>query len=156
LGEVPQFRGKEKHMQTGRRSAWCIALAALYLLTYSAPGLAQESSSTDTSSAQTLTTIHNFNGTDGHLPYAALAQATDGNLYGTTYYGGAGGSGNVFKVSPTGTLKTVYSFCSYETIFKITLSGALTTLYIFCSQSGCTDGEYPAAGHQREPVRNNG
>ena len=101
-----------------------MALAALYLLTYSAPGLAQESPSTDISSAQTLTTIHNFNGTDGHLPFAALAQATDGNLYGTTYYGGAGGSGNVFKVSPTGTLKTAYSFCS---------------------ERDCADGEYSYA-----------
>jgi len=111
-------------MQTDRRSAWCMALAALYLLMYSAPGLAQESPSTDISSAQTLTTIHNFNGTDGHLPFAALAQATDGNLYGTTYYGGAGGSGNVFKVSPTGTLKTAYSFCS---------------------ERDCADGEYSYA-----------
>ena len=32
------------------------------------------------------------------------------------------------------------------TIFKITLSGTLTTLYNFCSQSGCTDGQYPAGG----------
>jgi uncharacterized repeat protein (TIGR03803 family) len=32
------------------------------------------------------------------------------------------------------------------TIFKITLSGTLTTLYNFCSQSGCPDGQYPAAG----------
>ena len=31
------------------------------------------------------------------------------------------------------------------TVFKITPSGTLTTLYSFCSQSGCTDGEYPVA-----------
>ncbi len=30
------------------------------------------------------------------------------------------------------------------TIFKITLSGTLTTLYNFCSQSGCADGQYPS------------
>jgi len=33
-----------------------------------------------------------------------------------------------------------------RTIFKITLSGTLTTLYNFCSQSGCTDGQYPGGG----------
>jgi uncharacterized repeat protein (TIGR03803 family) len=117
-------RTRRKHMQTGRRSAWCMALATLYLLPYSTPGLAQESSSTDTSSAQTLTTIHNFNGTDGYLPFAALTQATDVNLYGTTYYGGASGSGNLFKVTTAGRLKTAYSFCS---------------------ESDCADGEYTYA-----------
>jgi uncharacterized repeat protein (TIGR03803 family) len=32
------------------------------------------------------------------------------------------------------------------TVFKITPSGTLTTLYSFCSQSGCTDGETPTRG----------
>ena len=32
------------------------------------------------------------------------------------------------------------------TVFKITLSGTLTTLYRFCSKSGCRDGDYPYAG----------
>ena len=32
------------------------------------------------------------------------------------------------------------------TVFKITPSGTLTTLYSFCAQSGCTDGEFPLAG----------
>ena len=32
------------------------------------------------------------------------------------------------------------------TVFKITPSGILTTLYTFCSQSGCTDGGGPAGG----------
>ena len=32
------------------------------------------------------------------------------------------------------------------TIFKITASGALTTLYSFCAQASCTDGAYPYAG----------
>jgi uncharacterized repeat protein (TIGR03803 family) len=31
------------------------------------------------------------------------------------------------------------------TIFKITPNGTLTTLYSFCSESGCTDGKSPAA-----------
>jgi uncharacterized repeat protein (TIGR03803 family) len=32
------------------------------------------------------------------------------------------------------------------TIFKITLSGALTTLHSFCSQNECTDGSSPEGG----------
>jgi uncharacterized repeat protein (TIGR03803 family) len=52
-----------------------------------------------------------FNGTDGNGPYAALVQATDGNLYGTTSEGGTGFiAGTVFKMTPTGTLLTLYSF----------------------------------------------
>ena len=39
--------------------------------------------------AQTFTTLHSFDYTDGANPYAGLLQSTDGKLYGTTYYGGA-------------------------------------------------------------------
>jgi len=68
-----------------------------------------------------LTTLHSFDSTDGGIPSAGLVQATDGNFYGTTLYGGAKGAND-------------------GTIFKITPSGKLTTLYSFCSQSDCTDG----------------
>ena len=76
----------------------------------------------------TLTTLYNVCSQsgcpDGNYLYAALIQAKDGDLYGIMQVGGAHGSG---------------------TIFKITLSGALTTLYSFCSQPACADGQYPAA-----------
>jgi uncharacterized repeat protein (TIGR03803 family) len=64
------------------------------------------------SSAQTFTTLANFNGTNGRTPVGALAQGTDGNLYGTTRDGGAYSNGRVFRVTPTGTLTTIYSFCA--------------------------------------------
>ena len=124
-------------------------------------------------------TLASFNFTDGAVPYAGLIQATNGNLYGTTQIGGAGGEGTIFQITPSGTLTTLYSFCSQSncadgevpyagliqatkgdlygtttvggthdegTVFKITPAGTLTTLYSFCSQSECADGAEPYAG----------
>jgi uncharacterized repeat protein (TIGR03803 family) len=82
-------------------------------------------------SAQTFTALVTFDGTDGSFPVGSLVQGTDGNLYGATYLGGSstycgsGGCGTVFKITPSGTLTTIYSFCP---------------------QSGCTDGEFPYSG----------
>src|SRR5208283_4207146 len=63
--------------------------------------------------------------TDGDTPRGGLIQATDGNLYGTTNDGGSNGFGTVFKITPSGTL---------------------TTLYNFCSEPDCPDGTYPETG----------
>lgn len=77
--------------------------------------------------AGTFSTLYSFcnqlNCPDGALPEAELVQGTDGNFYGTTYEGGA-------NCIPAG--------CG--TVFKITQTGKLTTLYSFCSQAECTDG----------------
>ncbi len=62
---------------------------------------------------------------DGGIPHSGLTLGTDGNFYGTTYFGGTGSSGTVFKITP---------------------SGSLTTLHSFCSQSNCPDGAGPVAG----------
>jgi uncharacterized repeat protein (TIGR03803 family) len=48
----------------------------------------------------------------GSTPYADVIQGLDGNLYGTTTSGGANGEGTVYKLTPSGTLTTIYSFCS--------------------------------------------
>jgi len=88
----------------------------------------------------TLATLYNFcsqtNCTDGGTPNAPLIQATDGNFYGSTTYGGA----NVNSASCV----AQSSFCG--TVFEITASGTLTTLYNFCSQTNCTDGSSPQLG----------
>ncbi len=65
---------------------------------------------------------------DGAYPVAGLVQGRDGNLYGTTTYFGTG---------------QYPSHARAGTIFRITPSGALTTLYSFCSQSSCDDGDTP-------------
>jgi uncharacterized repeat protein (TIGR03803 family) len=62
---------------------------------------------------------------DGSFP-EGLVQGSDGNFYGTTNTGGSQDS-------------------NAGTVFKLTQSGNLTTLYTFCSQggTGCADGESP-------------
>src|SRR5262249_50663939 len=62
---------------------------------------------------------------DGSNPRAGVVIDAQGNLYGTTFHGGAQNAGVVFKVTP---------------------AGSETVLYSFCSQSGCTDGSHPQAG----------
>src|SRR5260370_21862995 len=57
----------------------------------------------------TFTVLANFYGNDGANPYAGLIQATDGNFYGTTGYGGAHNPGVVFKITPGGKLTTLHS-----------------------------------------------
>jgi uncharacterized repeat protein (TIGR03803 family) len=81
---------------------------------------------------QTFTSLLSFDGSDGNYPESALAQGTDGNLYGTTQAGGAN-KGNC-----------VNGGCG--TVFKITPAGALTTIYNFCAQTNCDDGAYPLPG----------
>jgi uncharacterized repeat protein (TIGR03803 family) len=76
----------------------------------------------------TLTTLYSFCAqtgcADGSAP-SALVQGTNGSFYGTTYNGGVYTGGTVFKITPGGTL---------------------TTLYSFCAQTNSTDGFYPYAG----------
>jgi uncharacterized protein (TIGR03437 family) len=148
----------------------------------------------------TLTTLYSFcpqlvNGgcPDGFDPLTGLVQAANGDFYGTMSDGGVG-RGIVFEITPSGTMTTIYTFCSqsqgavpcsdgagpaaalvqatdgdfYGTtsyggannpdyypndyfpngggaIFQITPSGTLTTLYSFCAQNGCADGGSPVA-----------
>ena len=53
---------------------------------------------------------------DGANPsLATLLQNADGDFYGTTYGGRGRGLRTVFKITPSGTLTTLYSFCSQVT-----------------------------------------
>jgi len=62
-----------------------------------------------------INTLYNFcsqsNCADGANPVAGLVQTADGTLYGTAFGGGTSGSGTVFKITPRGTLTTLYTFC---------------------------------------------
>src|ERR1017187_409046 len=141
----------------------------------------------------TYTSLYSFGGSpnDGANPEAGLVQGSDGNFYGTTYDGGStncstiygAGCGTVFRISPSGTETTLYSFGSsptdgvnpqaglvqgsdgnfygttfaggvtstnceycygYGTVFRISPSGTFTSLYSFGNSP--TDGFEPQAG----------
>jgi uncharacterized repeat protein (TIGR03803 family) len=81
----------------------------------------------------TLTTLYSFcsqtNCADGAYPVGGLVQGVDGNFYGTT----------------CGTLCNVGLGNTHGTVFKMTPGGTLTTLYTFCAQGSCSDGAYPNA-----------
>ncbi|MCP5519052.1 MAG: hypothetical protein H7A45_17550 [Verrucomicrobiales bacterium] len=46
--------------------------------------------------------VHLFTGSGGERPYGSVVMDTDGILYGTTAYGGAGDRGVVYRVKPDG------------------------------------------------------
>lgn len=46
-----------------------------------------------------FSTLSSFNGTNGALAYGGITLDGSGNLFGTTYTGGAGGSGTVFEIT---------------------------------------------------------
>jgi uncharacterized repeat protein (TIGR03803 family) len=87
--------------------------------------------------AGALTTLYAFCSksacADGGNPRGGLIQATDGNFYGTTDLAGAYGYGTLFKITPTGNLTSLYSFCSQGTF------------------ANCGDGAEPVAALLQNP-----
>ena len=70
-----------------------------------------------------LTRIFTFNGTNGLTPSGALTLGSDGNLYGTTLYGGTNGSFGVIPILN-------------GTIYNITTNGVFTKLFAFNGTNG--------------------
>jgi uncharacterized repeat protein (TIGR03803 family) len=129
----------------------------------------------DTTGSETV--LYSFgNSPDGANPDAGVVLDGQGNLYGTTFAGGAYGNGTVFKVDTTGSETVLHSFGNSPdganpdagvvldgqgnlygttevggsgfggTAFKVDTSGNEIVLYSFCSQAHCYDGLYPRAG----------
>ena len=123
-----------------------------------------------------ITSLHSFNGDDGDSPEAALVQASDGSLYGTTRDGGTNDNGTLFKITTNGAFTLLHSFTGGGdggspsgalmaandgnlygttsnggvygdgTIFKITTNGALTTLAWFDGYNGANPAAALVAG----------
>ena len=129
-----------------------------------------------------LTVLYTFSGgTDGAYPYAGVIRDSAGNLYGTTYFGGAAGQGVVYKVATANSETVLYSFTGgadganpyasvirdsagnlYGTTFagggagqgvlyKLNTAGNETPLYSF---AGGADGANPNAGVVRDSAGN--
>jgi uncharacterized repeat protein (TIGR03803 family) len=119
--------------------------------------------------SQTFSALYSF-GTNVGDPLTPqypgiIVQGRDGNLYGTTPFGGTNGEGAIFKITSTGTLSVLHSFDGTDgngtiggltlgtdgnfygtasgggtsgngTLFKLTPSGSLTVLYNFTADPG--------------------
>jgi uncharacterized repeat protein (TIGR03803 family) len=98
--------------------------------------------------AGTESVLHSFTGSpDGAYPYAGLIVDSAGNLYGTTYSGGAGactnGCGAVFKLDATGTESVLHSFAGYPTDGAFPYAGVVRdtagNLYGTAAYGGASD-----------------
>jgi uncharacterized repeat protein (TIGR03803 family) len=78
-------------------------------------------------SAGALTTLNSFTNTGGGItPTAALVQGPDGNLYGTTEYGGNLGEGTLFRVTTNGvrTRLVAFSGANGSTPYRAMIQGS--------------------------------
>ena len=75
------------------------------------------------SPAHALNVLATFDQANGEDVFAAPIQGADGNIYGTTVYGGKS---------------------NFGTFYKMSLKGRRKLLYSFCALANCTDGSYPA------------
>lgn len=131
----------------------------------------------------TYTVLHSFTGADGAEPYAPVIRDSAGNLYGTTWIGGANDLGAVYKLTATGEEKVLFSFRGTDngdnpwagvvrdsagnlygtanhgspvgtgSVYKLNSSGKLTMLHVFGPWNG-TDGAWPQAGLLRDSAGN--
>lgn len=120
----------------------------------------------------TFTVLYAFDDTHGSTPDDPLLLARDGNLYGTTQFGGIHGAGEVFKLTPRGAITVLINFDNahgglptspliqaadgnfygtttnggdfgYGVVFRVTPGGRFRVLH---HMNGTTDGGVPYAG----------
>jgi uncharacterized repeat protein (TIGR03803 family) len=115
--------------------------------------------------AERLLVTFNFDDTIGKYSQASLIVGTDGNFYGTAYFGGTSNDGTVFRMTPDGQFTTLVNFNDTNgsspaasltlgtdgnfygttatggtnnvgTVFRMTPDGQLTTLVNFNGTNG--------------------
>lgn len=59
--------------------------------------------------------IFSFGASSGATPRAPLVRGSDGNFYGSTYYGGSAGLGALYQMKVNGTVAVLHSFASCGT-----------------------------------------
>ncbi len=119
-----------------------------------------------------INVVYTFHGSDGSRPGTGtspgmgLIEGTDGNLYGTTYQGGSGNQGTVFRLTKAGVLTTLVNFngtnggfpysliqasdgnfygTTGTTLFRVTTNGAFSTLLTLTSGQGFSAGVIEAS-----------
>lgn len=106
----------------------------------------------DTDGNETI--LHRFTGqqsNDGAYPTDALIFGADGDLYGTTYAGGAANSGTVFTMAPSGQVTVLHSFNTRDVSDGTFPSGGLImdadgTIYGTTQEGGSSDSCWGGCG----------
>jgi uncharacterized repeat protein (TIGR03803 family) len=106
-------------------------------------GTVFEVAKTSSGYASTPTTLVSFDSTNGTYPYSGLIADANGNLFGTTSAGGAGGYGTVFEVAKTssGYASTPITLVSFDGT-----NGASPQSGLIADANGNLFGTTPAAG----------
>jgi uncharacterized repeat protein (TIGR03803 family) len=165
ISKIALSTGARFHRAKPLLTTGALVLATLVLVVAAAATVA---------TAQTYKDLYDMGATsaDPNDPVwsGVIAQGRDGNMYSTTPQYWTGGPGDVFKITPSGTVTVLASINStvrtgvggltlatdgkfygtsssggtfgYGTIFNITAEGTLTTLYSFTNGA---DGSYPTA-----------
>ncbi|MGH6888087.1 MAG: choice-of-anchor tandem repeat GloVer-containing protein [Rhizomicrobium sp.] len=124
--------------------------------------------------------LHSFGGAgDGQTPDGAVTIEANGDMYGTTTFGGGSGNGNIWELATDGTYTVLHNFTTDEgnfargrliqdrrgdfygtalfggvngdgTVFKYSARGKLTVLHAFNG----SDGEFPEHGVVRDKAGN--
>jgi uncharacterized repeat protein (TIGR03803 family) len=98
--------------------------------------------------------VHSFAGapSDGSHPYAGLLPDGAGNMYGTSFDGGADDGGTVYKLDKTGQVTIIYSFTGgadgghpYGGLIRDS-SGNLYGTTTYGGKGTCTDGTHKGCG----------
>jgi uncharacterized repeat protein (TIGR03803 family) len=133
----------------------------------------------DTTGQETV--LYSFTGgADGNDPFASVIRDSAGNLYGTTFAGGAPGAGVVYKLDTAGNETVLYTFtggadgarpqasvirdskgnlygttsggaAGYGVVYRLSKAGKEKVLYSF---TGGADGANPVAGVIRDSAGN--